>query len=238
MGDIQMKEHHRPYLLIMEDLDHCDRLFSSYRDRGQKGLSVACFLNELDGVAETAGRILVFTTNSLEILERCYFRAALMRPGRIDKKILIDYCTEEQYVAIVEQQYDTPFPDDVLVPSLNRLSPAALIGIIQRFPDDMEGFLTYTETDEFCAEVKNIEQALLAANIGRRRVPQTTVQRHTARVRAQKRTIEHIEKEYQMLDTKRKHLQKLETQLETARAVAKKRTVAMKKRKKSARRTT
>ena len=239
MGDIQMKEHDRPYLLIMEDLDHCD-LFAPHRVRQWKGaLSVSCFLNELDGVAETAGRILVFTTNSLEMLEKCYFRAALMRPGRIDKKILIGYCTEEQYVAIVEQQYDAPFPDNVLVPPLDRLSPAALIGIIQRFPDDMEGFLTHTETDEFCDEVKKIEQALSVASTGRRKTPQTIVQRRTARVWRQKRDIRIIEKKYQALGTKRKHLKTLETELETARAAAKKRAAAArKKRKKSAARPT
>lgn len=43
-------------------------------------------LNVLDGVVDTPGRIVVMTTNVIDVLDD-----ALIRPGRIDKKILLGY---------------------------------------------------------------------------------------------------------------------------------------------------
>ena len=43
-------------------------------------------LNVLDGVVDTPGRIVVMTTNHPEALD-----AALIRPGRIDKKVYLGY---------------------------------------------------------------------------------------------------------------------------------------------------
>lgn len=43
-------------------------------------------LNVLDGVVDTPGRIVVLTTNLVDVLDR-----ALIRPGRIDKTILLGY---------------------------------------------------------------------------------------------------------------------------------------------------
>jgi mitochondrial chaperone BCS1 len=53
-------------------------------DKGQntavnKGISLSGFLNIIDGVASSEGRILVMTTNHMERLD-----AALLRPGRVD----------------------------------------------------------------------------------------------------------------------------------------------------------
>ena len=43
-------------------------------------------LNVLDGVVDTPGRIVIMTTNHPEALD-----AALIRPGRIDKKVYLGY---------------------------------------------------------------------------------------------------------------------------------------------------
>lgn len=43
-------------------------------------------LNVLDGVVDTPNRIVIMTTNHPEALD-----AALIRPGRIDKKIYLGY---------------------------------------------------------------------------------------------------------------------------------------------------
>lgn len=43
-------------------------------------------LNVLDGVVDTPGRIVVLTTNVVDVLDR-----ALIRPGRVDKTILLGY---------------------------------------------------------------------------------------------------------------------------------------------------
>merc|ERR1711862_960630 len=49
-------------------------------------LNLSGLLNVLDGVVDTPDRILIMTTNHPEQLD-----PALIRPGRIDKKILLGY---------------------------------------------------------------------------------------------------------------------------------------------------
>eukprot|EP00903_Cladosiphon_okamuranus_P005574 g5549.t1 len=53
-------------------------------------LDLSGLLNVLDGVVDTPGRIVVVTTNVVDSLD-----TALIRPGRIDKKILLDYMEYE-----------------------------------------------------------------------------------------------------------------------------------------------
>eukprot|EP00904_Undaria_pinnatifida_P012172 jgi/Undpi1/8085/HiC_scaffold_24.g10557.m1 len=59
-----------------------NRMFASTVDE----LDLAGLLNVLDGVVDTPGRIVVMTTNHPEALD-----AALIRPGRIDKKVYLGY---------------------------------------------------------------------------------------------------------------------------------------------------
>ena len=51
-----------------------------------RGVHSQGVLNALDGVVDSPGRIVIMTTNHPETLD-----AALIRPGRIDKKINLDY---------------------------------------------------------------------------------------------------------------------------------------------------
>merc|ERR1719410_800686 len=49
-------------------------------------LNLSGLLNVLDGVVDTPGRILIMTSNHPEKLD-----PALIRPGRIDKKLMLGY---------------------------------------------------------------------------------------------------------------------------------------------------
>ncbi|CAM9298031.1 unnamed protein product, partial [Scytosiphon promiscuus] len=60
-----------------------------YADKNDK-LDLSGLLNALDGVVDTPGRLVVFTTNVIECLD-----PALIRPGRIDKPILLGYMKYE-----------------------------------------------------------------------------------------------------------------------------------------------
>eukprot|EP00752_Nemacystus_decipiens_P016296 g14573.t1 len=60
-----------------------------YPDEYDK-LDLSGLLNVLDGVVDTPGRIVVMTTNMIDVLDH-----ALIRPGRIDKKILLGYMKYE-----------------------------------------------------------------------------------------------------------------------------------------------
>ena len=64
-------------------------------------LNLGFFLNLIDGVLETPGRILIISTNYPEKLDR-----ALVRPGRIDIKIHMEKCSKQMIEDIVKYYYD------------------------------------------------------------------------------------------------------------------------------------
>merc|ERR1712113_1165988 len=63
-------------------------------------LNLAGILNVLDGVVDTPGRILIMTTNHPEHLD-----PALIRPGRIDKKILLGYMNPANTSSMIEHYF-------------------------------------------------------------------------------------------------------------------------------------
>lgn len=70
--------------------------FRSKRD----DLNLTGILNVLDGVVDTPGRMLIMTTNHPETLD-----PALIRPGRIDKKLMLGYMAVEDVVLMVEHYF-------------------------------------------------------------------------------------------------------------------------------------
>ncbi|GMH51164.1 hypothetical protein TrLO_g3572 [Triparma laevis f. longispina] len=63
-------------------------------------LDLAGLLNVLDGVVDTPDRIVIMTTNHPEKLD-----AALIRPGRIDKKIFLGYLNYESAIKMVHHYF-------------------------------------------------------------------------------------------------------------------------------------
>ena len=59
--------------------------------QGLNRLTLSGLLNAIDGVTSTEGRIMFMTTNYVDRLD-----PALIRPGRIDVKTLIDHCDHDQ----------------------------------------------------------------------------------------------------------------------------------------------
>jgi len=66
--------------------------------RKRDHLNLTGILNVLDGVADTPGRMLIITTNHPEMLD-----PALIRPGRIDKKLMLGFMAYEDVVSIYFQ---------------------------------------------------------------------------------------------------------------------------------------
>merc|ERR1719203_1388983 len=70
---------------------------SSTKDK----LNLSGLLNVLDGVVDTPERILIMTTNHPEHLD-----PALIRPGRIDKKILLGYMGPTHTISMIEHYFE------------------------------------------------------------------------------------------------------------------------------------
>jgi len=67
-------------------------VFKGKRETTQDtGVTLSGLLNALDGVSSREGRVLFLTTNHLERLD-----PALIRPGRVDRKIELAYATPDQ----------------------------------------------------------------------------------------------------------------------------------------------
>jgi mitochondrial chaperone BCS1 len=76
-------------LLLIEDVD-C--VFKDKRSTtGDTGVTLSGLLNALDGVSSREGRVLFLTTNHPDRLD-----PALVRPGRVDRKIELGHATPDQ----------------------------------------------------------------------------------------------------------------------------------------------
>jgi chaperone BCS1 len=76
-------------LLLIEDVD-C--VFKDQRNTtSETGVTLSGLLNALDGVSSREGRVLFLTTNHPEKLD-----PALVRPGRVDRKVELGYATPDQ----------------------------------------------------------------------------------------------------------------------------------------------
>ena len=73
-------------------------LFKPKKDQ----LNLTGLLNVLDGVVDTPGRILIMTTNHPEMLD-----PALIRPGRIDKKIMLGYMCPIDVISMLDHYFQT-----------------------------------------------------------------------------------------------------------------------------------
>ncbi|CAJ1945558.1 unnamed protein product [Cylindrotheca closterium] len=68
---------------------------------GEDKLDLTGLLNALDGVVDTPGRIVIMTSNHPEILDE-----ALVRPGRIDKRLNLGYMIAQDMVEMLEHYFE------------------------------------------------------------------------------------------------------------------------------------
>ncbi|GMF25191.1 unnamed protein product [Phytophthora lilii] len=105
-------------------------------------LNLSGLLNVLDGVIDCPGRIVIMTTNHPEKLD-----PALVRPGRVNKKLLLSYmgCTQTQQM--IEYFCVTKFDEA----QARRLADA--------FEISSQAF-TPAEIEELCAEHDTVDEVL------------------------------------------------------------------------------
>ena len=103
-GSYPINLRYEDVIFVMENVDavsdvvkRCDRKNTSVTSMKDE-LNLIGLLNALDGVVDTPGRIVVMTTTSdPEILD-----VNLIRPGRIDRKLFLNYMTSSDVVCMVE----------------------------------------------------------------------------------------------------------------------------------------
>lgn len=137
-------------LLLVEDIDS---LFAP-RLPGDKvsRVTLSGLANAIDGIGVREGRLMVMTTNHIDRVDQ-----AILRPGRVDRRILLDYATRDQARRMFlwfYKDWNVWSPDfetslsrrlekaagqfAELVPEPSRVSPARIQEHLSRFRDDPE----------------------------------------------------------------------------------------------------
>ena len=123
--------------------------FAAKRDK----LNLSGLLNVLDGVVDTPGRLVVLSTNHPEHLD-----PALIRPGRIDKKLLLGYMSAPHVVAMMEHYFQGALQVDQAQRVRNAIQG-----------DDNMGLpslnLTPAQVEQMAAEHDEVEDMVLALEL-------------------------------------------------------------------------
>ena len=108
-------------------------------------LTLSCFLNIIDGVQETPGRIMIMTSNYPGEIDK-----AILRPGRIDFNIELKKATINILNEILSFFYDIPIEDVVEMTSNMGfkdydMSPAEIMNICQQNYDNIKECINYID---------------------------------------------------------------------------------------------
>ena len=126
ISDIKLHVGNSKYIVLFEDIDRCN-MFSRYYDNR---ITSGCFMNVLDGVEDSYNRIIIMTTNKINIINDC---VGLNRPGRIDNIIEFTNCTREQIIKTLEHYYEHTFEDNGLKLDIKtNIQPCVLMQIIEQ----------------------------------------------------------------------------------------------------------
>jgi len=98
-----------------------------------QGIGLSGVLNALDGIFSSHGRILITTTNHIEKLDE-----ALIRPGRIDLKVEIDYIDNEIFKEFILYYFPKSEIDFENVKIKDKISVAMLQNMLLEDKNDLE----------------------------------------------------------------------------------------------------
>lgn len=128
-------ESSMPASLGMEDINES----SASSTRPKNGVTLSGLLNALDGASASEGRIVIMTSNHPEVLD-----SALIRPGRIDKRVLLPEMSRTSARRIFKRMYSHSDVEDleelaeIFASKLpeGQIVPAQLQGFILDHMDD------------------------------------------------------------------------------------------------------
>lgn len=92
-----LKECKTPCIVLLEDID-CVTVATSREGETEEGVTLSDLLNLFDGAGATEGRLIFMTANHPERID-----PALVRTGRIDRKIEVSYANDLQLRAFYDR---------------------------------------------------------------------------------------------------------------------------------------
>jgi hypothetical protein len=116
-------------LCLIEDIDRL--AVAQEDDTSDDGLTMSGLLNALDGVGTPQGVVFLLTTNHIERID-----PAVLRPGRIDLPLHIDYADTPQVNLLLERGYGKKFNFEPGTFEGLEISPADIVGFIKKNFDD------------------------------------------------------------------------------------------------------
>ena len=129
MGDVVLRrEWKKP---VVEEKKKDDDIFGDRKQDEKETFDLSFLLNLLDGTLEANGRIIAFSSNYPERIDK-----ALIRPGRVDMIVHFKNCSR----AVLKEMVDSFYEQDVVIPDDPTLddkwSPAEAVRILfQNFGD-------------------------------------------------------------------------------------------------------
>lgn len=115
-------------------------------------LTLSGLLNAIDGVFNNDGRILIMTTNHPEVLDE-----ALIRPGRIDKKILFNNCDKKQIIDLYKMFYNKDCDETQLEQIEDYImSPAYVTGLFLQYRDNPNEALNNIRKEDDHPTIKSL----------------------------------------------------------------------------------
>lgn len=116
----QINENLKLSNLMIENNKFNNNSKNKNNDKNNDKLTLSFLLNLIDGTLEQQNRIIIMTTNKLEAID-----PALLRPGRIDYKLELKYCSKKIMKEIIDFFYNVD--SDINLMSNSIYSPAELI---------------------------------------------------------------------------------------------------------------
>jgi ATP-dependent 26S proteasome regulatory subunit len=98
-----------------------------------KNNNLSYLLNMLDGIHECSGRIIIMTTNKVDVLDK-----ALIRPGRIDMKLHFKKCSSYDVAKMIEKFWDREVTEEDVLREIDGQYTSADIINIFRSTNDFE----------------------------------------------------------------------------------------------------
>jgi len=123
-------------MLVLEDIDTAK--VATEREENFFSASMSGLLNALDGFATPHGLVTVMTTNHVNMLDD-----ALIRTGRVDRKLHLGFVDNEQFGRMVALCYGEEMAEQVkgLDFQDKEVSPAEVIEVFKKHVDDPEAAL-------------------------------------------------------------------------------------------------